>query len=175
MSNYVIQRPEYAGYMTSVSAHAYGSGTSASAITDSNDLGSTREATFTMTSEVLTATSTNYNDAVVEVRQAGYAGELTLLLEEITSSAMKIGYTGSADGEVFEINASATTPTKYGIVVEPFYIDGNPYTAVFGTCVMTAPPERKLSRDQELLELKFQVLVNTSADAGKQFVRFIKQ
>ena len=175
MANYVIARPEYVGYMTTASSYVYASGMSASAITDSNDLGSCREVTFEMNAETLKATSTNFNDAVVATRLSGYEGTLTVLLEEITSSAMLLGYDMSANGTSFEITASATTPTSYGLIVEPFYIDGSACTGIFTKCNIAQPPVRRLSRDQELLELRFNVLVDVDASAGKEFVRFIQQ
>ena len=175
MANYVIQRPEYVAYMTTASGYVYASGMSASAITDSKTLGSCREITFEMTSEVLKATSTNYNDAVVGTLLSGYEGTLTLLLEEVTSSAMMLGYDMSANGTSYEITASATVPTNYCIIAEPFKIDGTSCTGIFTKCNIAAPPVRKLSRDQELLELKFTVLVDVDASAGKEFVRFIAQ
>src|SRR5512133_3100953 len=152
-SNYVIQRPEYVGYLTTASSYVYASGMSASAITDSNDLGSCREITLELSSEVLKATSTNYNDATVATRKAGYEGTLTLLLEEITSSAMELGYDLTGSAAFFAVTASATTPTDYAIVFEPLMIDGSAYTCICTKCHVASSPTRKLSRDQELLEL----------------------
>ena len=176
MSNYVIARPEYVGYLPTGSGYIYASGMSASAITDSNDLGSCREISFEMASEVLKATSTNYNDATVETRLSGAEGTLTILLEEITSCGMELGYNVTGSAAFMTITGSSTTPTNYAIVCEPWYIDGSAYTAVFTKCQMTSPPTRKLSRDQELLELKFSVLVDTAASAqGREMVAFIQQ
>jgi hypothetical protein len=174
MSNYVIKRPEYVGYFTTASSYIYASGMSASAITDSNDLGSCREVTFELSSEVLKATSTNYNDAVVETLLSGYEGTLTILLEEITSSAMMLGYGLSGSAALWNITGSSSTPTNYAIVVEPFMIDGSANTAIFTKCNMTQPPTRKLSRDQELLELKFSVMVDVSASAVAFIAHHVK-
>ncbi len=176
MSNYVIARPEYCGYMTTASSYIYASGMSASAITDSNDLGSCREISFELSADVVKATSTNYNDAVVATRLSGYEGTLTVVLEEITSSAMELGYNITGSAALWNITASSTTPTDYAIVAEPFYIDGSACTAIFTKCNIIAPPTRRLSRDQELIELKFSVLVDTTASAaGREMVTFIQQ
>ena len=175
MSNYVLQRPETVAYMTSASSYSYSAAMSASALADAKSLGSCREATFEMTAEQLRATSTTYNDAVVATALTGYEGTLTLLLEEITTSAMLLGYDMSANGSSYEITASLTVPINYALIVEPWPIDGINTVGIFTKCNLASPPTRKLSRDQELLELKFAVLVDTDASAGKQFVRFLQE
>lgn len=175
MANYSIQRPEFIGYMTTSSGYVYASGMSASAITDSNDLGSCREITFETSVETLKATSTNYNDAVVATALSGFGGTLTVVLEEMTSSAHYVIWGGSATTGEYKITGSATTPVAYTMVAEPFNIDGSPYTAVFTKCHVQPGSVRKLGKEQELLEVKFDVLVDVDASAGKEFVRFIKQ
>ena len=173
MSNYSLTRPTQVGYCTTTSG--YTSATSASAIAGVSDLGSCREISFEITSETLTATSSKNNDAVVATSVAGYQGTLTMVLEEMTSSAMALawGLSGSATNLFFD--ASATTPTNYTIVSSKWYIDGSASTLLLYKCNLIPGSVRKLSREQELLEVKFNVLVDPDASAGKRFFAFLQQ
>ena len=180
MANYVIQRPESVGYW-STTASAYSVMTSASALdacgTASGfcSLGSVREFTFETTSETLYATATVLNDAKVASLTSGYEGTITMLCEEITSSAMKLAMGNTASGTDYWNDASATSPTNYTIVAGPFWIDGSAYTLVATKCHIMPGAVRKLSKEQELIEIKASVLVDPDASGHKQWFRLLKQ
>jgi len=173
MSNYVLTRPSYAGYITTGSGYALA--TSASAmVAPVSSLGSIREVSFEVTAEILEATSTAYNDATVGTAVSGYNGTITLQLEEVTSSAMMLlfGTTGSA--AVLTNDASATTPTNYAIVTHPWYIDGSASTMIATKCNIVPGSTRKVGKEQEILEVKFKVMVDVDASAGKKFIRYLQ-
>lgn len=173
MSNYVLTRPSFAGYITTASG--YDLATSASALTTPvKTLGSVREVVFEVTGETLTATSTNYNDAVVKTARSAIAGTLTLQLEEVTSSAHLLlwGITGSA--AAWTADMSATTPTDYTIVTHPWYIDGSASTMILTKCNAQPNSTRRIGKEQEILEVKFDVMVDVDASAGKKFVRWLQ-
>lgn len=175
MSNFSLTRPTQVRLCNSSAAYAVATSASAQAI--GTDLGSCREISFEITSETLKATSSKNADAVVATAYAGIAGTVTMVLEEMTSSAMKAAWLMTGSAAYLYSDASATTPTDYGIVSWNWPIDGSTstsgYTLICYRCNVQPGSARKLGRDQELLELKFDVLVDPSASATKQFFGFI--
>jgi len=176
MSNYVLTRPSFVGYISTASSYVLA--TSASAMASGagvNSLGSVREISLEIEGENLTATSTNYNDAIVAVSRASVAGTLTVQLEEITSSAMKLlwDYTQSSATLGYS-DMSGGTPTNYGISSHPWYIDGSAHTMLLTKCVARPNSARRIGREQEILEVQFDVMVDVDASAGKKFVRFFQ-
>lgn len=176
MGNYVIQRPESVGFMTTASAYALG--TSASALSASSgfrDLGSVREFSFVESTETLYATSTMYNDANVASLRSGWTGEITILAEEITASATALAVGLTASGTNYYNDHTSTTPTDIAIIAEPFYIDGSAYTLVITKAHFGQGAEWKMAKEQRLLEIKGTAMVDTDASAGKKGYQLFKQ
>lgn len=174
MSNYVLTRPSFVGHVSQSSG--YDLATSASAMASPVvSLGSCREISLEVDGELLQATSTNYNDAVVAVSKAGVTGTLTVQLEEITSSAMALlwGYVQTS-ATLGTVDMSGGTPTYKCITSHPWYIDGSAHTLVLSKCLANPQSARRIGREQEILEVQFQVLVDVDASAGKKFGRFLQ-
>lgn len=173
MANYVLTRPSFAGYITTASG--YDLATSASALTTPvKTLGSVREVALEVSGEVLTATSTNYNDAVVAASKGSVTGTLTLQCEEITSSALMLLWGISGSAAAWSADMSGGAPTYYSVVTHPWYIDGSASTLILTKCMADPASTRKIGKEQEILELKFQVLVDVDASAGKKFLRWLQ-
>ncbi len=180
MSNYVLTRPSFVGYCTSSMSYALTSGNvtgSTAALSSSavNSLGSVRELTFETTAEILKATSNAYNDATVAAARGSVAGTMTVQLEEITSSAMMLIWGASGNSSAFSMDMAASTITYYGFTSGPWYIDGSAFALALTKCVINPTATRKVGKEQEILELKFDVLVDVDASAGKKFARFLGQ
>jgi hypothetical protein len=174
MANYVLTRPSFVGYVSQSSGYALA--TSASAlVTPVASLGSCREISLEIDGELLTATSTNYNDAVVAVSKAGVTGTLTVQLEEITSSAQKLLWDYvQTSATLGTVDMSGGVPTAYAITSHPWYIDGSAHTLVLSKCVASPQSARRSGREQEILEVQFTVMVDVDASAGKKFARFLQ-
>jgi len=172
MSNFSLTRPTGVRIGTTASAYIV-AGTTASAITLGSDMGSCREISFEIAGETLKATSSKNADATVATAYAGMAGTITMVLEEMTSSAMAASWMMSGSGQYLYSDGSATTPTNYGIAAYYWPIDGSSTCGLFYKCNIVPGSMRKLGRDQELLEVKFDVLVDPSASATKQWFGFI--
>jgi len=170
MSNFSLTRPT--GVRLCSTASAYLAVSSASAKTLGADLGSCREFSFEITGETLKATSSKNADAVVATAYAGMAGTITMVLEEMTSSAMAAAWLMTGSASYLYTDGSATAPTDYGVVAYNWPIDGSSTVGVFFKCNIQPGSVRKLGRDQELLEVKFDVLVDPSASATKQWFAF---
>ena len=69
---------------------------------------------------------------------------------------------------------SATTATNYAIVTHPWYIDGSASTMILTKCNAQPDSMRKIGKEQEILEVKFSVLVDVDASAGKKFIRYMQ-
>lgn len=172
MSNFSLTRPTCVGWMTTASAYTLTTNTSALTTASANTLGSCREITFTIAGETLKATSSKNADAIVATAYAGMAGTITMVLEEMTSSALKLAWLMTNSGNLFT-DGNASAPTDYGIYSVYWPVDGSSRGLMCYKCNIVPGSARKLGRDQELLELSFDVLADPSASAGKQWFGFL--
>lgn len=181
MGNYVLTRPSFVGYITTGSSYVLataasaGQNTTTAASAGVLTLGSIREISFETTAEILKATSTAYQDATVMTARSGVAGTLTIQLEEITSSALMLAWGASGNASALVADMGSSTPTNWAICSYPWYVDGSACSMVATKCNVQPQMTRKVGKEQEILELKFDVLVDVDASAGKKFVRWLGQ
>lgn len=175
MSNFNLVRPQFVGLVSTASAYSCSTYTLAMTTGSAATLGSIREINFELSADTLKATSSKSNDATVATSVASVAGTITVTLEEITSSAHKYLFDMSASGANLYSDGAGGVPTDYACISYPWNIDGSANCLVAYACNIEPGSVRKLGKEQELLELKLNVLVRPDASASKRFFGFLQK
>lgn len=162
MSNYVLRRP------SAVYIGAYGATSTSSA----TDIGSIRKVTFSNSVESQKATSSKYNDAVVEVAYSGAAGELTIEFEEITAANVAYALLATSSGTTIYSDADDSTPTYYKVWVQHFPIGGVDKQLVCYRCCIRPGTEMTLANEQQVPTLTLDVMVDPDGATAQKFFAF---